>query len=91
MASDRSEFAAVYGRRRIVKTFLIRESFRYNFTFQHAGLFKGDRTDQLYAFSASLKEAGLTDAPVPGNWLEAFELLKDLIRKSPEQKKVIFY
>lgn len=90
LKEDRSQFVAVYGRRRIGKTFLIREAFHYHFTFQHAGLYKGNRSDQLFAFSASLKDAGLTDTPVPGNWLEAFELLKDLIRKSPEEKKVIF-
>ena len=90
LKEDRSQFVAVYGRRRIGKTFLIRESYNYHFTFQHAGLYKGNRSDQLFAFSASLKDAGLTDAPVPSNWLEAFELLKDLIRKSPEEKKVIF-
>lgn len=35
---DRSHFVAVYGRRRVGKTFLIRESYDYKFTFQHAGL-----------------------------------------------------
>lgn len=90
MNSDRSQFVAVYGRRRIGKTFLIRESFHYHFTFQHAGLYKGNLSDQLFAFSASLKDAGLTEAQAPGNWLEAFELLKDLIRKSPDDKKIIF-
>ena len=88
--AENSRFLAVYGRRRIGKTFLVRESFRYHFTFQHAGLYKGSRSDQLYAFWASLKDAGYTDAPVPKNWLEAFELLKDLIRNSSERKKIIF-
>ena len=36
--SEVSEFVAVYGRRRVGKTFLIREVFNYSFTFQHAGL-----------------------------------------------------
>mgnify|MGYP003390390415 CR=1 FL=1 len=35
--SEYSQFVAVYGRRRIGKTFLVRETFEYNFTFQHAG------------------------------------------------------
>lgn len=38
--SEYSEFVAVYGRRRVGKTFLVREAFDYNFTFQHAGLAK---------------------------------------------------
>ena len=38
MVSDKSEFVAVYGRRRIGKTFLIRETCRYQFAFEHTGL-----------------------------------------------------
>ena len=36
--SDASEFIAVYGRRRVGKTYLIRETFNYKFTFQHTGI-----------------------------------------------------
>ena len=34
---DKSHFVAIYGRRRVGKTFLVRESYNYKFTFQHAG------------------------------------------------------
>jgi len=40
-ASDSSEFVAVYGRRRVGKTFLIRETFNQDFTFQHTGVKNG--------------------------------------------------
>lgn len=36
--SDRSEFVAVFGRRRVGKTFLIRETFKDRFCFYHTGL-----------------------------------------------------
>lgn len=55
---DSSHFVAVYGRRRVGKTFLIREAFGYRFTFQHAGLSEGGMKEQIYAFSSSLKDAG---------------------------------
>ena len=42
-----SEFIAVYGRRRVGKTFLIKEAFNYSFAFQHSGLTKGDKQMQL--------------------------------------------
>lgn len=41
LQADRSRSVAVYGRRRVGKTFLIRETFDYTFTFQHSGLAKG--------------------------------------------------
>lgn len=88
--SDRSKFIAVYGRRRVGKTFLICETFDYTFTFQHAGLAKGALADQLFAFCASLKDAGLSGFEQPSRWLEAFELLKELIRSSTDERKVIF-
>lgn len=90
LQSDRSKFIAVYGRRRVGKTFLVRETFDYRFTFQHAGLAKGSLAEQLFAFCASLRDAGMTGVDAPSNWLEAFELLKDLIRSSHDKRKVIF-
>lgn len=85
-----SQFIAVYGRRRVGKTFLVRESFGYDFAFQHAGLAEGGLRDQLFAFSESLKDAGLSGFAKPSSWLEAFSLLKELIRRSADGKKVIF-
>ena len=37
-SEEESQFIAIYGRRRIGKTYLIRESFGYEFTFQHTGV-----------------------------------------------------
>ena len=90
LRDDRSHFIAVYGRRRIGKTYLVRDAFDGHFTFQHAGLYKGKAKEQLFAFSASLKDAGYKEKTSFGSWLEAFEGLKDLIRSSTEKKKVIF-
>lgn len=88
--SEYSEFVAVYGRRRVGKTFLIRETFNYNFTFQHSGLAKSPRATQLKAWCNSLKAHGLKVKRTPSNWLDAFELLKELVNQSKDEKKVIF-
>ena len=88
--ADESRFVAVYGRRRVGKTYLIRESMGSRFTFQHTGYYGGKLMDELFEFCASLREYGLKDFAKPRNWLEAFELLKELIRRSTEKRKVIF-
>ncbi|MBO7323431.1 MAG: ATP-binding protein [Bacteroidales bacterium] len=36
-SDEYSQFVVVYGRRRVGKTFLVREAFNYKFTFQHSG------------------------------------------------------
>ena len=90
LRDEQSHFIALYGRRRVGKTFLIRETYGYRFTFQHAGLSEGTMKDQLFAFTSSLKDAGCKTTDIPKNWLEAFELLKDVVRQSDEKKKVIF-
>lgn len=88
--SAHSRLIVIYGRRRIGKTFLVQETFAYHFTFHHAGVSNGTRKEQLFAFAASLKDAGLKPDHIPESWMEAFELLKDLIRISKESRKVIF-
>ena len=90
VTDDYSHFIAVYGRRRVGKTFLIREAFNYRFTFQHAGLSKGGLNEQIFEFESSIKDAGGTPNGKRKNWLEAFEDLKDIVRASTEKKKIIF-
>ena len=87
---DESHFIAVYGRRRIGKTYLIREAFDHRFTFQHVGLADGSFKEQLKAFENSIKDTGYDIKEHPESWLDAFELLKDVIRNSTETKKIIF-
>lgn len=88
--ANESRFVAVYGRRRVGKTYLVRTVFKDRLLFSHAGLEKGSYTDQLYAWKSSLEDAGMAVATAPKSWLEAFDLLKKLIRQSKAEKKVIF-
>ena len=53
-----SQFCVVYGRRRVGKTYLVRETFNYQFAFQHTGLAKAPLAKQLAAFRDSLQRAG---------------------------------
>ena len=91
--SDSAELIAVYGRRRVGKTFLIDEAFAGKFVFRHAGLSpiddryagaskrKSRQKDQLKHFHRSLVFSGMTGGKVPATWLEAFYLLEDFLSK----------
>ncbi len=89
-ASEESSFVAVYGRRRIGKTYLIDGAFGGKLCFRHAGVYHGTGKEQLRAFASSLKDCGFpAEAPLL-DWFSAFDALKDLIRHSGQRKKVIF-
>ena len=85
--SGRPEFIALYGRRRVGKTFLVNEVFRDNMTFHHTGLSPYDRQrkvslkDQLQNFHFSLMRHGLEGIEQPKSWMEAFFLLEKLLEK----------
>lgn len=87
---DEAQFVAVYGRRRVGKTYLVKECFGNTFTFQHAGLAHGSKQEQIESFCDSLRRAGLEGFDEPADWMGAFELLKDLIERSDEDRKVVF-
>lgn len=88
--SSQSEFIAVYGRRRVGKTFLIRETFNYTFAFQHTGILDAPMKEQLSEFRRSLYRHGLGKKAMPKTWNEAFHLLEDFLASLPEGKKIIF-
>ena len=91
LRKEEPQFVAVYGRRRIGKTFLIREKFRDQFAFYHTGVRDGNQAEQLQAFQISLKQYGLRKCPRLRNWLDAFSRLYELIAQDGSVgRKVIF-
>lgn len=91
--SNKPELIAVIGRRRVGKTYLIRQFFKEKIDFEMIGLKDGKMEQQLRNFAYSLKEYQKTqDLKVPKDWLEAFYFLKEYLESlgESERKKVIF-
>lgn len=89
---NNSEFLAVYGRRRIGKTYLIREVYQEQIIFECSGLHQKDFAQQLENFWLTLIEVSPNEKPpLPKTWLQAFSNLKTYIKSlETTQKKVIF-
>ena len=88
--SGEAEFVAVYGRRRVGKTYLIRETFDGEFAFCHSGMARVGMAKQLQAFCSSLKEWGHAKCPRLGNWIDAFDELKRVVESSSLHRKIVF-
>lgn len=93
--SNESEFIALYGRRRVGKTFMVREVFENAgcIYFELIGQKNTPLTTQLSHFSAALQKTfypKLTIIP-PRSWKEAFDLLTDAVRQSDSGKKVVIF
>jgi AAA+ ATPase superfamily predicted ATPase len=87
-----SSFIAVYGRRRVGKTFLIRNAFDNNFDFSVTGLFKVSLAQQLVNFHAALlKHNSHAEVLEPAkDWFTAFQQLANLLESGRAGKKIIF-
>lgn len=89
--SNRSEFLMVYGRRRVGKTYLIREYFHNQFAFSITGIARGNRMEQLINFRTSISryDESLGTLPI-NNWFDAFHTLELLLTKNKANRKVVF-
>lgn len=89
--SSKSEFVAVCGRRRVGKTFLIREYYEDVLVFQTAGLAKQPMRQQIKSFYVDLLDQGLMvhGESEPKDWIEVFMLLRQVIKQSDKKRKVI--
>ena len=95
--SKKAEFVAVYGRRRVGKTYLIKELFRDKMAFYHTGMSPIDSAgdnlllDQLKSFHNSLLRYGMEGEKQPETWLDAFFLLEKLLEdKDDGSRQVVF-
>jgi AAA+ ATPase superfamily predicted ATPase len=89
--STKSEFLALYGRRRVGKTFLVRNAFRGKFSFQITGLANASLQQQLTNFQIALQKYDENSQAVQaGSWIQAFNQLIQFLEKSKTRKKVVF-
>jgi AAA+ ATPase superfamily predicted ATPase len=93
--SNKPEFLAVYGRRRIGKTFLIREYFKNKKVvfFNSTGSKDGSLQEQIEHFT---QEIGVTfyngiKLELARNWDKTFEVLTKAIENVPKNKKIVLF
>ena len=89
--SSKAEFVAVYGRRRVGKTYLIKQFFQENFTFYLTGMANATTPLQIGNFVSAYRQYhDLEVNEIPNNWFEAFALLRKLIEAKGTELCVVF-
>ena len=89
--SGRPEFIAIYGRRRVGKTYLVNVLYDKEFAFSTTGIIDGGREDEFNAFYTSLKHYGYNGRK-PRTWMSAFDTLRQILEAAivPGRRLVVF-
>ncbi len=92
-SSGQPEFLAIYGRRRIGKTFLIRQFFKEKgIYFEVTGIKNGSYKHQLYSFTVEFARVfGNKPSRKITNWLEAFDELRIALNHSQHKGRIILF
>lgn len=97
LRSSKSEFVAIYGRRRVGKSYLVEEVYKNKITFRAIGSFikanneASYKQTQLDHFYEGLLDCGMADdTPRPTNWREAFRLLRRYLEGIRTKRRIIF-
>ena len=88
--SEKSEFVAVYGRRRVGKTYLIKQAFDECFDFWFTGLYVTPKEQQLSQFSKALSAISGSEAYKLDDWFSAFDELTKYLLSLNKKKVVVF-
>ncbi len=93
LLSNEAELVAIYGRRRIGKTFLVRNFYQKELIFEFSGVHNATLSEQLANFAQALTRS-MKRLPIhtPGNWRQAFSLLESYVAPLIEkQRRVLFF
>ena len=94
LESPEAEMVAIYGRRRVGKTFLIKHVYQNHLVFEITGIQHAPYEEQMQNFVQQLNKVAQNPIPIqtPKNWLEAFHLLTLILeQKTGDQKQVVFF
>lgn len=89
--SAKPELLAIYGRRRVGKTFLIRQYFDDKFDFYMTGIYQGTKNEQLRIFQKQLNHYADASFPMVNNWFDAFDQLKTYLQHINKKRIVVFF
>ncbi len=90
---DKPDLIAVYGRRRIGKTYLIRTCLKKHIAFEYSGIHNVETAVQLNQYCESLsKQLNNNIAlPQPTDWFTALDLTAKLLQKKMKRKKIVLF
>lgn len=99
LKSNESELIAVYGRRRVGKTYLIRNFFEQQkgVFFQVSGIHNSEMSVQISEFCREIERVFFASTPglsltTPKTWLDAFNMLTDAMKlRGGSEKTVLFF
>lgn len=90
MDSGKPEFIAIYGRRRIGKTFLIKQFFKNQFDFYMTGVVDSNMRDMLEYFNLQLQQYSGREWPLADSWIKAFRQLQEYLSELKKETIVVF-
>ena len=98
LESNEAEFIAIYGRRRVGKTFLVRQFVKpeVDLFLEFTGQMKSSSKEEMHRFQRFMEKSLYQGTPIPGfkSWNDAFEVfgdaIEDLVRKRPKVSIAIF-
>ena len=89
--SESSELIAIYGRRRVGKTFLVRQYFNDAFGFYSTGIYQGTKKEQLGAFNRQLEYYSGRKWKAAKDWFEAFAQLREYLESLGGDKPIVVF
>lgn len=89
--SPRAEFIAIFGRRRIGKTYLVKQFFGNTFDFFTTGIYQISRVEQLKHWQSQLHKYSKQKRPRPKDWFEAFDQLQEYLSTLNDKERLILF
>ena len=90
LESGKSELVAIYGRRRVGKTYLVKSMFANQFDFSFTGMYDVTRAIHLSQFQKTLEKYSGRKVLRLGNWFDAFDALRDYLDTLQKERIVVF-
>ncbi len=93
LATPEPELIAIYGRRRVGKTYLIRTFCKAAIVFEFTGIHGATMKMQLENFSQTLQlfAKSAVALAIPANWLQAFAMLDAYLNTLPSNKPAVIF
>lgn len=85
-----ARLVSVYGRRRVGKTYLVKNFFNEKFDFFFTGSFETPMKVQLALFRDALQEYSGEEQPMPKTWFDAFSQLRTYLMGIKRKRIVVF-